>query len=142
MHTHIGFSLVYFLVYIGFSFGGMLACYVAANIWKKSYISIGVLERRVACITFGQPLITLPFVQDTIQKFPQFEATVHSVFDKEDIVPRLFRYFRVGCTYYRRSSTSTTMKLALPSTSAEVPVAQLPASPAVSTPFDGDTVVS
>lgn len=117
-----------------------MACYIAANIWKKSYISVGVLERSVVCITFGQPLISLPFVQDTIRKFPQFEATVHSVFDKEDIVPRLFRYFRVGCTHYHHSGTSTTMKMALPSPSAEV--AQLPAIPAISTPFDGDAMVS
>ena len=79
----------------------MLACCVAANIWEKSYISTEVLEKDVVCITFGQPLIAIPFVQSVMKKFPKFETTVHSVLDSEDVVPRLFHYFSVGCIHYR-----------------------------------------
>ena len=131
---------------VGFSFGGLLACYIAANIWKNSYISIDELKRSVACISFGQPLVTLSFIQDVIKKFPTFEDTIHSIFDKEDIVPRLLRYFRVGCIHYQNSCSSTTMKAALPSISdgqaVVIPVGTLPASDTVSTASDEDIMVS
>lgn len=91
----------------GFSFGGMLACCVAANIWEMSFISTEVLEKDVVCITFGQPLIAIPFVQSVMEKFPTFETTVHSVLDREDVVPHLFHYFRVGCMHYRTVSVKS-----------------------------------
>lgn len=89
---------------IGFSFGGMLACCVAANIWKNSYQSTQSLEENVICITFGQPLISIPFVLEATRMFPEFEKTIHSVFDKRDLVPRILRYFNVGCIHSRRTS--------------------------------------
>ena len=104
----------------------MLACCVAANIWEMSYISAKVLEKNVVCITFGQPLITIPFVQNVMKKFPQFEATIHSIFDKEDIIPRLLRYFRVGCihSHATASTASPSKKTPLsPGTSASTVLA-------------------
>ena len=85
----------------------MLACCVAANIWEMSYIGNEVLEKNVVCITFGQPLISIPFVQSVMRKFPQFEATIHSIFDKEDAVPRLLRYFKMGCLHYHKTAGAT-----------------------------------
>lgn len=67
----------------------MLACYNAARLWDKATISVDVLEKNVACITFGQPLLPIPYVQDTIRKYAKFENTIHSVFDEEDIFPKL-----------------------------------------------------
>lgn len=84
----------------GFSFGGMLACYVAANLWKKSFISGDVLEKNVICITFAQPLIPIPYMEEAIKDFPQFEATIHTVYDKEDFFPRVLYYYTVGCNHY------------------------------------------
>ncbi len=81
----------------------MLACCVAANIWKKSYLPTDILEKNVICITFGQPLMGIAFVQEVIRMFPMFEKTIHSVFDKRDLVPRILRYFTVGCTQSRMS---------------------------------------
>lgn len=89
-----------FLYFIGFSFGGMLACYAAANLWKKSFISGDVLEKNVICITFGQPLIPIPYVEEAIKDFPQFEATIHAVYDKDDFFPRVLYYYAVGCSHY------------------------------------------
>ena len=91
------------LFHVGFSFGGMLACCVAANIWKKSFLSPQVLEKNMICITFGQPLMGIAFVQEVIRMFPVFENTIHSVLDKRDLVPRILRYFTVGCTQSCRS---------------------------------------
>ena len=78
----------------------MLACYAAANLWKKSFISGDVLEKNVICITFGQPLIPIPYVEEAIKDFPQFEATIHAVYDKEDFFPRVLYYYAVGCNHY------------------------------------------
>ena len=82
----------------------MLACYVAANLWKKSFISGDVLEKNVICITFGQPLIAIPYVEEAIKDFPQLEATIHAVYDKDDFFPRVLHYFAVGCQHYFNSS--------------------------------------
>lgn len=76
---------------IGFSFGGMLACCIAARLWKESVIPIDVLEDRVICITFGQPLIAISYVQDTINTITKFENTIHAIYDQEDVFPRLLR---------------------------------------------------
>ena len=77
----------------------MLACYVAATLWKKSFISGDVLEKNVVCITFGQPLIAIPYVEKAIKDFPQFEATIHTVYDKEDFFPRVLYHYAVGCNH-------------------------------------------
>lgn len=90
--------------HLGFSFGGMLACYVAANLWKMSFISGDVLEKNVVCITFGQPLIPIPYVEEAIKNFPQFEATIHAVYDKDDFFPRVLYYYNVGCKHYYDSN--------------------------------------
>ncbi len=82
----------------------MLACCVAANIWKNSYQPTKLLETDVICITFGQPLMGIPFVLEVTRMFPEFEKTIHSVVDKRDLVPRILRYFTVGCTQSRRTS--------------------------------------
>lgn len=89
----------------------MLACCVAAAIWDLSYIPVDVLERSVVCITFGQPLISIPNVQDVIKKLPQFKTTIHSVFSKDDVVPQLLRYFRTGCLHYRSTSSTKTLQI-------------------------------
>ena len=83
--------LVYEMLYLGFSFGGLLACCCAARLWKESCTRIETLERSVMCITFGQPLIDIPYVQDTIKNCPTFENNIHSIYDKEDVFPKLLR---------------------------------------------------
>lgn len=67
----------------------MLACYIIARLWDKAYISVDVLEKRVACITFGQPLLIIPYVQETSRKYGKFENTIHSIYDQDDIFPKL-----------------------------------------------------
>ena len=84
----------------GFSFGGMLACYVAANLWKMSFISGDVLEKNVVCITFGQPLIPISYVEKAIKDFPKFEATIHAVYEKDDFFPRVLYYYSIGDKHY------------------------------------------
>ena len=95
----------------GFSFGGMLACCVAANLWKSSHISATTLEQSVVCITFGQPLIKIKFFQEVAKDCPGLENTIHSIFWKEDVIPQILRYFGVGCINYQRSRATDVTSL-------------------------------
>lgn len=79
----------------------MLACCVAANLWEETYVSIDTLQKNVICITFGQPMINIPFVQEAIKHFPQLRNTIHLIYDKEDTFPLVFRYFNIGCIHYK-----------------------------------------
>lgn len=83
----------------------MLACCVAANLWKETYVSIDTLQKNVICITFGQPMINIPFVEIAIKHFPQLRNIIHMIYDKEDVFPFVFRYFNLGCIHYRGRGT-------------------------------------
>ena len=86
-------------IIIGFSFGGMLACCNAARLWTETCINIHDLKKNVLCITFGQPLVAIPYVQEAVKKYAEFENTIHSVYDQEDIFPKLLHYYSTGCKY-------------------------------------------
>ena len=69
----------------------MLACYVAASLWKESFITVDILERNVMCITFGQPLIGISFDFKSVATplFEKFQSSIHAFFDREDLFPAL-----------------------------------------------------
>ena len=83
----------------GFSFGGLLALSLAALLWKLPYFefSTDLLKENFICITFGQPIISLPAVQEVIEECPEFEAVVHSIFTKADLIPRLMKFLDQKC---------------------------------------------
>ncbi len=85
------------MVIAGFSFGGLLACSIAAKLCRTT-LDPCLLQRNLCCITFGQPLIAIPFVQKTVEMFPHLEKAIHLVYDKEDIIPGLMHYHTVGCS--------------------------------------------
>ena len=95
------------LTCVGFSFGGMLACSIAAVLWKDSCIPIEVLEKNVVCITYGQPVISIPSVQHVIKNIPHFQDTIYCVFTKEDVFPTVLRYFNC-ISYVSRGKCSMT----------------------------------
>ena len=101
------------LSHTGFSYGGMLACSVAAILWKDSCIPIEALEKNVVCITYGQPVISIPSVQQVIKDIPHFQDTIYCVFKKEDVVPTVLRYFN-SIPYIRSSVTSLTSSTTKP----------------------------
>lgn len=74
---------------IGFSFGGLLAIYITASIWRTSYIRRDVLQKNVICIIFGLPVVDIPYIKEVAGKFPEFESTIHSIFSTEDVIPQL-----------------------------------------------------
>ena len=80
------------VVYAGFSFGGMLACCVGAQLWHNTAADREVLLQRVICITFGRPFLKIKMVEEEINICPEFEQSIHSVFNKEDVVPLMCSY--------------------------------------------------
>ena len=109
-----------YLIHAGFSFGGMLACYVAASLWRMSFINGDVLEKNVICITFGQPLIPILYVEEAIKDFPQFEATIHAVYEKDDFFPRVLYYYSVGCKHYYDSNQAMKTLSQTPQTASRI----------------------
>ena len=79
-------------IFLGFSFGGLLASTVAAQVWDLPYLSSDLLKENLACITFGQPHVALQIVQKVAMQRSDFTATIHSVYSQDDCVPKLMRY--------------------------------------------------
>lgn len=71
----------------------MLACYVAANLWKENSVTLDILQQNVICITFGQPLIGLPFVSEVTNRFSEsFKRSIHAYYSHEDPLPFILCY--------------------------------------------------
>ena len=77
-----------------------MALSVAASLWKSPLLSVDILQSKVACITFGHPLISLPLLEEVVQDIPEFETTVHSVFLSEDTIPVMARLLDPKCDRY------------------------------------------
>lgn len=73
----------------------MLACCIGAQLWHFTTADREVLLQRVICITFGQPFLKIKMVEDEIKFCPQFEQSIHSIFNKDDVVPLLFGYLHI-----------------------------------------------
>lgn len=65
---------------------------MTASIWNSSVISPEEFKCRVICITFGQPLISIPHVEEIIKTSREFRESIHLIFDKNDSIPRLLRF--------------------------------------------------
>ena len=78
-----------------------MACHMAAILWKRSSIDRDILKKNIICVIFGQPLIPIPSVEEAINDYPQFEDTIHAVYDKDDFFPRVLYYYNVGCQLCR-----------------------------------------
>ena len=92
MHTY---TQLYFLcmhVALGFAMGGALAGAVVSWMLADSYLNEEVLESRVACITFGQPLIADCAQQELVERGGLPATCLHHVHLQEDIIPVLLRY--------------------------------------------------
>ena len=85
----------------------MLACYAAACIWKMASTSTNVLEKNMICITFGQPFLSLPLLEEAIANFPQLAGILHQVYQTDDVLPGLMHYFRAGCDQAHGSRSPT-----------------------------------
>ena len=84
--------------FAGFSFGGLLACSIAACVWNAPYIHSSLLKQNLACITFGQPHIPVPQLLEVSKQRPDLSTTIHSIYSHDDVVPRLSRFLNECCT--------------------------------------------
>ena len=101
------------LICVGFSFGGLLACTVAARVWSTTYVPANILKESLACITFGQPHIPVPLLSETATLRPELASTVHSIYLKDDVVPRLSKFLNECCSSLKNpdSESSAVMKV-------------------------------
>ena len=84
--------------HVGFSFGGLLACAIAACVWDLPYISSSFLKENLACITFAQLHIPVPHLPEVTRERPDLVSTIHTVYWEEDLVPRLARFLNECCS--------------------------------------------
>ena len=76
----------------GFAMGGALAGAVMCGMLVDSYMNKEVLESRVACITFGHPLIADRTQQELVEKGGLPATCLHHIHLQEDAIPVLLRY--------------------------------------------------
>ena len=75
----------------GFSFGGLLACAIAASVWNTPYLSTDLLIENLVCVTFGQPFVAEQLVKRVALTRPGIVGTLHAVYTQDDLVPSLMR---------------------------------------------------
>lgn len=101
---------IYLHTYIGFSSGGLIACMVSSLLWKEnSYIGSDELKANTMCLTFGQPIINLPCIAELVQKYPDFNTTLHQIYLKSDVIPQIFH-----CAASKQISLVITNKVSCP----------------------------
>ena len=99
----------------GFSFGGLLACAVAARVWDTPYIGSNLLKDNMACITFGQPLVAVQVIQRVVRRRPEIVSTLHAVYLEEDLVPSLMNLLNESWSASESQSKSTSgVQVSLP----------------------------
>ena len=76
-------------MYVGFSFGGVLAQMVAAQLWLLPHTRTDQLMSNVICITFGQPLIQSLLLTHVAESYPDFKNSVHAIGLKDDNFPSI-----------------------------------------------------
>ena len=85
---------------LGFSFGGILANLCAAHLWSLSRgICQEFLEKNLLCITFGQPIISLPRTASSTDIIAD-KSRFHAIYISDDIIPRMMRYMDPGYTEF------------------------------------------
>ena len=72
---------------LGFSFGGVLAQMLAAQLWLLPQTHTDQLMSNVICITFGQPLIQSDLLTHVAESFPDFKDNVHAIGSEVDGLP-------------------------------------------------------
>lgn len=78
--------------FVGFSFGGTLAHLCTTHLWSLSQgICPELLEKNLLCITFGQPIISLPQTANFMDRIAD-SSRFHAIYITGDIIPRMIRY--------------------------------------------------
>ena len=102
-----------YMRYAGFSFGGMLACSITAAVWETPYITADLLKKNLVCITFGQPLFSLPAVHN-VSREQDIKLTIHTIHIQEDVFPRTIPVLNECCSDLQRKDEKGVIKMKLP----------------------------
>ena len=62
------------------------------------YISSSFLKENLACITFAQPHIPVPWLSEVARERPDLVSTIHTVYWEGDVIPRLARFLNEYCS--------------------------------------------
>ena len=100
-----------YCVNVGFSFGGLLACAIAACVWDLPYISSSFLKENLACITFAQPHIPVPWLPEVARERPDLVSTIYTVYWEGDLVPRLARFLNECCSSLGSDESKVSLQL-------------------------------
>ena len=65
------------------------------KIRRHCSISLQKLQKNLACITFGQPHLPVPELQETSCVNPEIAKAIHVVISEDDVLPRI-----LGVLYY------------------------------------------
>ena len=84
-----------FILFLGFSFGGLLASSVSARLFQQPYLTSEQLVGSLLCVTFGHPLLSLREVAKTALQFPLFKSILHCIFMEDDVFPQLMQYTEI-----------------------------------------------
>ena len=69
-----------------------MAQFCATYLWNLSQgICLELLEKNLLCITFGQPVISLPELLSFAERTPD-KNRFHAIYIADDIAPRMLRY--------------------------------------------------
>lgn len=69
-----------------------MAQFCATYLWNLSQgICLELLEKNLLCITFGQPVISLPRLLNSAKRTAD-KTRFHAVYITDDIAPRMLRY--------------------------------------------------
>ena len=82
----------------GFSFGGSLAQLCGVTLYSQSQgVCSELLERNLLCVTFGQPVLSLPGTTGSADKIIN-KSRFHAVYIANDKLPRLLSHMDPACT--------------------------------------------
>lgn len=77
-----------FNITLGFSFGGILAQLCGTYLWSLEGICHELLERNLLCVTFGQPIFTLPRATNFDDRVAE-KSRFHTIYIPDDRIPML-----------------------------------------------------
>lgn len=84
-----------------------MASAVAAQVWHSSYISSEHLQENLICITFAQPHLEVPQLEEIARECPSITSTIHCIYYNEDLIPRLTRILDHSCSQALTKQGST-----------------------------------
>ena len=79
---------------------------MAAQVWNSPHTTSRELRENLACITFGQPYLSVPLLLEIAEQRPDIVSTIHTIYWQDDMMPRLMRFLNECCSSLKESRSS------------------------------------